>query len=541
MKILGVIPARGGSKGVPEKNRLYDYEISDSELQSFRDEQERWAQAAAAKKKGKSSPKQKKKAPKKKKKSASPKKNLDCPEENTSMKTMSVSYFFLGDMLEALFRVILDNFAKTEKRIKELRDKKAKKALNKVLDKAREEFKTFRLVLTDLPLTVGRYRTVVNMADLPVSLTLWTQFVFNQVTQKGLTKFTLIDFINSLTNWLIPNMLRGHTFKDAKILDTSQSVKALSLTGGNIKTKKVNIQVKHLPDFLLRVPAKNLKDETDYLVLYSSVDKTSESGKEGDLFKDGANGIYHFYLAKDRGMVKNISFSRFDVPGKKESLMVNSVSLYDELRMPYTASIEMFGNNLFFPGSIIYINTSNMGFGDPRNKRSAAARLGIGGYYQVLSVSTSFSPSGINTSLQTSYLSWADDAMSLFSEMRDEGHVTDGTKPNETEVTSPDKAESSSSRPEFVKSDPPRSDLGFIFADENLTKEEKVAIRNLVVHGEDSHTYRRSVVDLPSGTGIEVLENNRRTKNFTIKVTRGEEKYTVKRKDQNSSVEKKID
>jgi hypothetical protein len=107
-------------------------------------------------------------------------------------------------------------------------------------------------------------------------------------------------------------------------------------------------------------------------------------------------------------MIKSINFSQNTVRYRKEALMLESVSLYDELKMPYNANIDMFGNSLFLPGSVIYINPASLGFGDPRNKRSAAARLGIGGYYIVITVTTSFNDGKLSTSLTTQHQSWAD-------------------------------------------------------------------------------------------------------------------------------------
>ena len=81
--------------------------------------------------------------------------------------------------------------------------------------------------------------------------------------------------------------------------------------------------------------------------------------------------------------------------------------------MPYNAQISMIGNNIFLPGSTIYINPSSIGFGDPRNQRSAAARLGIGGYYVVTSVSTTYSEGQLNTELSAVFNSWPDSDSSM--------------------------------------------------------------------------------------------------------------------------------
>ena len=112
-------------------------------------------------------------------------------------------------------------------------------------------------------------------------------------------------------------------------------------------------------------------------------------------------------LGKDRGLIKNISFSRFDVKYAQEQLMTNQVGLCDELKMPYNANITMYGNNLFIPGQQIYINPSSIGFGNPKDKSSPAFRLGLGGYYTILGVSTSVVNGASETTLRCSFGSHA--------------------------------------------------------------------------------------------------------------------------------------
>ena len=68
---------------------------------------------------------------------------------------------------------------------------------------------------------------------------------------------------------------------------------------------------------------------------------------------------------------------------------------------------------MFLPGSTIYIDPSSVGFGDPRNKRSAAARLGLGGYYVVTSVSTTYSNGVLSTNLEAVFNSWPDSDKSM--------------------------------------------------------------------------------------------------------------------------------
>ena len=133
----------------------------------------------------------------------------------------------------------------------------------------------------------------------------------------------------------------------------------------------------------------------------------AHNGK-GNESLDLEDNIFHFRIGSDRGLIKNISFTKFDAPFKKEALMIESVNIYDELRMPYSANISMFGNCLFYPGSQIFIDPRAIGFGDARAKNSSSYRLGLGGYYTVLSVSHAISGGQFETNLNCSFGSWPD-------------------------------------------------------------------------------------------------------------------------------------
>ena len=167
-----------------------------------------------------------------------------------------------------------------------------------------------------------------------------------------------------------------------------------------------------MPNFRnTRSQAVRKSDETDYIIAYSEVGASNPVGLKGNKISDSNKGVYHLYLGANKGLVKEINFAAYDIPYRKESLMVESVNLYNQLRMPYTANIQMFGNNMFLPGSMIFINPSSGGFGNPLDYNNASTKLGIGGYYQIIRVSTSYSAGGdFTTSLETSYnLSFANE------------------------------------------------------------------------------------------------------------------------------------
>ena len=80
--------------------------------------------------------------------------------------------------------------------------------------------------------------------------------------------------------------------------------------------------------------------------------------------------------------------------------------MFDELRIPQQASVTMYGNTIFLPNSLVYLDPDTLGFGDPRLLGSAARRLGIGGYYTVITSNLSFANGVLSTSLNLSWWGW---------------------------------------------------------------------------------------------------------------------------------------
>jgi len=434
------------------------------------------------------------------------------------LRVRSANFILLGELIEAMLQLTKDRIegplatigSGSKGLLKTAKGKERKKLVQrkKYLTECKKQFKSFKVMMANIPIRVGASRvTQVNISDIPISLTLYYTWVFERIVQANRHKFTVMDFMNDVVSFLIPRALAGAATKDAKFLDMGAHVKSMTITGGDLssyQSKKVEIKVKDLPNFLRRVPARNLRSEKDYYFIYAEPVDTTPSARKGDLVKDIQEGIHHFHLGHDRGMLKSISFNKFDIPGKKESLMVNSVSLYDELRMPYTATLTMFGNNLFLPGSMLYINPSSIGFGDPRNKRSAAVRLGLGGYYTVLNVKTTLTGNELVTTLTTSYVSWADSASSLVSEIADLQKEREEKKkeaadasPAEADTSKPERPEP---RPSYNSSVSREPNTGFITRSGLLTEREKAAAIAMFKYGTDSSQFSSADEKTPEVT-----------------------------------------
>ena len=327
---------------------------------------------------------------------------------------VAVSYVYMGDLVEAFIYNAKSNLKSAIKQIDGLSmtDNK-KRARKRPFLTALKELSTFKILFGSIAIPLSEKKSVaVNLADVPISLSLLQRYFFQEIQQKFTIKYTINTFLEDIVGRVYPMLLNDHLYRDAPGLDLSASPKTMMLCGektSSLRPGNVNVSIRDLPDFLKRRNSlRRKKDDIDCLVIYGEVSNKHSVGGDGHVGVDINEGIYHLNLSKNKGFVKNISFSQMTQKYRKEALMVESVSLYDELKMPYNASIEMIGNNLFLPGSIVYINPSSVGFGDPRNSRSASARLGIGGYYQIISVKTQYSSGVLKTTLEASFNSFPD-------------------------------------------------------------------------------------------------------------------------------------
>jgi len=99
--------------------------------------------------------------------------------------------------------------------------------------------------------------------------------------------------------------------------------------------------------------------------------------------KDIENGILYLEVGTDGTPVENINFQKLDIPGFLES-KGERTGIKDnplELSEPYSCSFTIYGNTMIKPGMYIHIRLPH--FGLPSAKKSAARRLGIGGYFFV--------------------------------------------------------------------------------------------------------------------------------------------------------------
>ena len=128
----------------------------------------------------------------------------------------------------------------------------------------------------------------------------------------------------------------------------------------------------------------------DYLMLHSGP-KTIPARRELDFVEDGKDGIPHFFVGGESGLLKSINFSLKENEMLRADAMLRSRTAFNNPRFPisgkYDVEITMFGNTFFQVGSVIVVNPSALRLGNVKDKNSQINELGISGYYVITKVS----------------------------------------------------------------------------------------------------------------------------------------------------------
>jgi len=300
-------------------------------------------------------------------------------------------------------------------------------------------YQNFRLVLGPIELTqldrsgATRY---VNIGDMPISIKYFIEFLTDKLASKEensypLTRF-LNDFLNSLvrtflnddTCWNIPVTQRSNLNQSAV---SSYKTRYLSMGGYSDYEDEIVNYIKyslgrwHSPvgsatdlmydgrlkiadvsnsgDMpLLRVsgsprtpdggvPADATETEVNYMVYYIARSQPAEYMKGNREF-DESRGIFHYALAKDRGIIKKIALKKTSTPGLAEVRFEQSgFDGLKQLLVKYDVNITTYLNVKTFPGNYIFVDprsfdpTSNLVPCDDGN----LTEYGIGGYYIIVS------------------------------------------------------------------------------------------------------------------------------------------------------------
>jgi len=297
----------------------------------------------------------------------------------------------------------------------------------------------------------------INLADIPISVNYYIDWFLGSVIAQERTIYPVLNFVRDVASNLISNMMRSQchglsnverenlqlrtNFFAAKGEDPLNLAKnvlpkrragEIAISGPRdpepgvlvepiIEGTETRIDIDK--DFqsdsgvLPLIPPRRQQRATNYMLLYAMAPGTTEELK-GNEFPitnpisdpgDRSRGIYHFGIAKDRGILQSIKFDKTDLAGLREARFENSflnqLTGLAILSNVYDVEIKCAGNTMFYPGMKIYIDPRGLspGIGNPAVQSSAASILGIGGYHTIFKVRSYIESGKFETTINAIY------------------------------------------------------------------------------------------------------------------------------------------
>tara|TARA_R110002110_G_scaffold153102_1_gene346309 strand:- start:2109 stop:5096 length:2988 start_codon:yes stop_codon:yes gene_type:complete len=313
-------------------------------------------------------------------------------------------YIYLGDIIEAAMSILYDN--------PYLKDGKIVGTDKPACPVVKNNVRVLMGSLSFLDPSTGRIANIA-LADVPVAFNYFNAWWHNSVVKRELSSYPLRQFLSDLCGTLLNNVMSPKRYggmPGKKMRCTVQSVwtkdghpldSEWSRTGDKPK-KRINAKE------VFKHPTKGKANlYSQWLYVSVAGGQTENSKLKGKIDEDEDRNIPHYFVGADTGVVKNISFSKTKIPGKRESLIFRSKengTAADNLLFSdrYDANIRVIGNPVFKPGMLVYVDPRSMGLGmSDINPAEYMSSLGIGGYYRVVRVNSKLDSSTFETEIKT--------------------------------------------------------------------------------------------------------------------------------------------
>ena len=250
----------------------------------------------------------------------------------------------------------------------------------------------------------------INIAQIPISHRYfdewWTEHVVKANKRTYAIMFYLRDLLNDLVaDTLIDTCLNRDYRKSFNFQTTTVSASDDPLSNKASITEPIIVLDQNELPFAFE-EGSDINDMTNYILVYPAFSTTLPSGT-GQYVEDLENGVYHFHLGQDRGIIHDVKFSKVDMSYIREArYQREGVDGLLQLGAVYRANLTMFGNTLFYPGMLIYINPFGIGGEQflPNRSNSIANKLGLGGYHIIEKVDSVISSGMFKTTVNAMFV-----------------------------------------------------------------------------------------------------------------------------------------
>lgn len=263
----------------------------------------------------------------------------------------------------------------------------------------------------------------INLADIPISLEALSDWIYRNIIAKGISSMSLGNFLSSLVTDLafealgqktcfgnikeFPSLMMSPIALNLKGAAAGQLSEPVARVNGKYPRTSVNYFASQAKNNLAsRGDLRGRKRVTtaNYVFLNGIVREENNFNYGTNSFNVDfhRNGVYNLGIGRDRGIVKNIKFTKSDAPYQLEMRVEQRQSeegfTLGEFRQVYNATVKLVGNTLFRNGQYVRLDPSTMGL-DART----AIQLGLGGMYVITKVEGELSRSGYETTLTCKY------------------------------------------------------------------------------------------------------------------------------------------
>jgi hypothetical protein len=250
----------------------------------------------------------------------------------------------------------------------------------------------------------------INLAQIPIShryfTEWWSQHVIKAKKQSYPIMFYLRDIMNNLiADALIDTCLNRNYRKSFNFQTTSVMASGDPLANKTaINEPIITLDSADLP--FVANEAADINDMTNYVIVYAAYSTTLPKGT-GKYVEDLENGVYHFHLGQDRGIIYDVKFSKVDMAYIREARYKREgIEGLLQLGAVYRVNLTMFGNTLFYPGMLLYINPFGIGGEEflPNKPNTIANKLGLGGYHLIEKVNSSITSGLFKTNVEAMFV-----------------------------------------------------------------------------------------------------------------------------------------
>ena len=226
--------------------------------------------------------------------------------------------------------------------------------------------------------------TQIPIVDVPISVNYFTKWFHDEYIVKVSERVTLDEFLNKALKTLLLPAMGPDNFR-ASFKNHAMSPHQFSWTAD----KKANQPPRGEINFdTLKglVYQGSMSTRPISYVVYSSWVYTKDEkvkSSKGSIHTSKVDYIT-LHLAKDQGLLKDVTFSRVNDPHWEADKIRNDkiTSNFEKVRIPYHCEVKMIGNNLFFPGTRFEVFPTIPG----SRSRDIANSLGLGGTYIAQSI-----------------------------------------------------------------------------------------------------------------------------------------------------------